>query len=90
MFMLSLWLLFRRYPKEFKFTEWHISCRCICTAVIASLTNFDKLSEKPKNGEKTKYTQPPIPKKITEWFIENRESAERSLPDWFTDNLHLF
>ena len=83
-------LLAGRYPKEFKFTGWHISCRCICTPVIVSVTHFDKLTEKPKNGEKSKYAQPPMPKNFTKWFGENRGSAERSLPDWFTDNLHLF
>jgi hypothetical protein len=74
------------YPKEFKFTGWHVSCFCNSTSILLPR---DKFKEYLKGGEIDKrHTIKRIPNKAFNFLNENSETIKgwKSQPYFITDN----
>ena len=80
------------YPKGFKFTHWHPSCRCIATPIMEDFEEF--LKRKINGGEARKGVEE-VPKNFKEWVRNNgariEEAGERGkLPYFLNDNKELW
>ena len=66
------------YPKDFYFTNWHVSCRCHCYPIIDSKQLAGK-------GETQ---QPNMPENFNRWVQENEAKIQNAkiLPDFITKN----
>lgn len=85
-----------RYPKWFKWSGWHVNCRCRMVAILISASDFaarvkaraeDKIDEwSPKNGVNE------VPASLNDWLATNKERIDKasSTPYWIQDNSTLF
>ncbi|WP_159467965.1 hypothetical protein [Dyadobacter sp. 3J3] len=82
-----------RYPKTFRFRQWHPQCRCNCVSILATKEEIDNLTDIILNGDDTsgfksvnEITQ--MPEGWTEWISENKDRLLRakSQPYFIKDN----
>lgn len=81
------------YPKEFKFVGWHPFCRCIATAKLANIEDFEKYLSDNDAGD---YTPPAnevvseCPENFKSWVFQNGLRIAKvdtaSLPYFLRDN----
>lgn len=50
-----------RYPKNFLFTGWHVSCRCACVPVLCTDAEMNKLNTSLSVGKSVSFRQPSMP-----------------------------
>lgn len=80
-----------QYPKDFKFTGWHVKCICYATAEQISDEEYDKMEDailgigdshfEPKQIET-------VPAGFNQWMQENEERIKgwKNKPYWIKDN----
>lgn len=81
-----------KYPKDFKFTGWHVNCRCIATPILKTQEemdeDFDRIlrGEEPKAGSVNEVKR--MPPNFNSWMKDNRERIQsaKSLPYFIADN----
>ncbi|MDO9153704.1 MAG: hypothetical protein Q7U47_08365 [Paludibacter sp.] len=84
------------YPKTFKFTSWHVQCRCHVIDILATEDEFINQQKKILAGEKNPVIQSEnevtdLPKGFTNWVADNKDriSAAKengTLPYFLRDN----
>jgi hypothetical protein len=81
-----------RYPKWFKWTGWHVNCRCRMVAILISKEEFsarvkaradDKLDEWEAKNVVTN-----VPAALNNWLSANKDRIDKavSMPYWILDN----
>lgn len=79
-----------KYPKDFKFTQFHPQCRCFAIPILAT---EKELMDSIKTGEpiKSKNEVKGAPKNFNKWVEENKERIDRakSKPYWMKDNMEF-
>ncbi len=74
-----------KYPKTFKFTGWHPSCRCYSIAILKAQDEFFDDSTTSKNEVKE------VPQNFKDWILQNNSRIEEAkqrgtLPYFLKDN----
>lgn len=84
------------YPKEFKFTGFHVACRCWATPITptqAEVIDYTKklMAGEDVSGYKFKNEVTELPKAFRFWYAKNysRVARMREKPDFITDNVSL-
>lgn len=82
-----------RYPKTFRFRQWHPQCRCNCISILASKSEISDLTDKILNDEDTSGFKSvneitKMPDGWTSWISENKDRLLRakSTPYFIADN----
>lgn len=82
-----------RYPKTFRFRQWHPQCRCNCISILASKSEISDLTDKILNDEDTSGFKSvneitKMPDGWTSWMNDNNDRLLRakSLPYFVRDN----
>lgn len=78
------------YPKDFKWSSWHVSCKCFRTMILKSQ---EELINEINNGqnlapEASQSYVSTTPDNFNQWISENREMLERrkNRPQFITEN----
>lgn len=84
-----------KYPKDFKFTGWHLHCRCYMTSILKTDEEIAEDTKKILRGEpvdgESKNTVEDVPEGYKKWMEKNKERIKEAkkkgtLPYFVRDN----
>lgn len=79
-----------KYPKDFKWNQWHVNCKCHRRMILKKEDEFFKEIENNENlsPEFSKNYVGDIPNNAKKWFKDNKERISRlkAKPEWMKEN----
>ena len=82
-----------KYPKDFKFTGWHVQCMCYVTSILMTDDEFSKMQDKilagePTGGMTSANQVKNMPDGFKKWIAENKERVDdwKEQPYFIQDN----
>jgi hypothetical protein len=80
------------YPKEFKWSNWHLQCMCFRTSILKTKEEMREETRAILAGEKPSTesvnTVKSLPKQYNDWYNTNKEKIKKAknLPEFIRDN----
>ena len=70
------------YPKDFKFTGWHVACRCLAVPILKTIEELNNATAESVNEVKD------VPENFKKWVDDNQERAKgwSNMPYFVRDN----
>jgi len=70
------------YPKDFKFTGWHVACRCLAVPILKTIEELNNETSESVNEVKD------VPENFKKWVDDNQERAKgwSNMPYFVRDN----
>lgn len=83
--------LIGRYPKSFKFTSWHPSCRCYCIPILKTEEEFWKWDGRSETTTESVNEVRDVPSGFKQWVVDNSQRIDiankrNTLPYFLIDN----
>lgn len=79
-----------KYPKTFKWSHWHVRCRCFVVPILASMEEFLKQEDDILADRTPDYssenTVTDFPAGFKKWIDENKHRYRADTLDWVEDN----
>lgn len=79
-----------KYPKNFKWSKWHVNCKCYRTPILKTDTEIiEEIKQNTvKPPETSKNYVHAAPENFAQWLNDNKErlNQRKRLPEWIEDN----
>lgn len=80
-----------KYPKSFKFTSWHPSCRCYCIPILKTEEEFWKWDGRSETTTESVNEVMDVPSGFKQWVVDNSQRIDiankrNTLPYFLNDN----